>query len=353
MNRMTKSSPTLSRAQWLDRLFPDRIPRLWCPPITHYDSSGAIDAERMAAHWKFLSPWVKGLLVPGSTGDGWELTAAESRRVLGLGLDLSRSLNLRLLVGALRPVAADAQAAIADALSSLPASHDGAEMAANLERSNVCGFAICPPRGQTLTQPDLAEALTAILDTGVPTALYQLPQVTQNEMDGPLVATLSRRFPNFILFKDTSGTDKVTTADPDLGGVFLVRGAEGAYVDMLKSGGGTYDGFLLSTANSFCQSLAQIINDLDSGKAERARQLSQKLAALVEELFRLVGSVPDGNVFANAAKAADHFFAFGPGADAVAPPRLHAGRPLPTDIIRQTRTILNRYGMLPQKGYLE
>ena len=66
---------SLSRREWLSRLFPEgTVPQLWCPPLTHYLSSGEIDSARIAAHLRFISPWVKGLLVPGSTGDGWELT---------------------------------------------------------------------------------------------------------------------------------------------------------------------------------------------------------------------------------------------------------------------------------------
>ena len=40
------------------------------------------------------------------------------------------------------------------------------------------------------------------------------------------VAALAGEFPNFILFKDTSGADRVAQSGLDLGGVFMVRGAE-------------------------------------------------------------------------------------------------------------------------------
>jgi len=63
----------------------------------------------MAAQLQFLSPWIKGLLVPGSTGDGWELTDAESQHLLDLVLAEVQRLELRLLVGALRPMATDAR----------------------------------------------------------------------------------------------------------------------------------------------------------------------------------------------------------------------------------------------------
>jgi dihydrodipicolinate synthase/N-acetylneuraminate lyase len=197
------------------------------------------------------------------------------------------------------------------------------------------------------------QALSGILSLGVPTALYQLPQVTQNEMSPALVADLAGRFSNFILFKDTSGTDHVAASGLDFGGVFLVRGMEGAYTRWLKAGGDPYDGFLLSTANSFAPQLHQVRELLLAHRRLAAQALSDRLARVVEELFNLVGAVAGGNKFANAGKAADHFFAHGSSALAADPPRLHSSGHLPIEVLRATADALERYGFLPQRGYLE
>jgi len=85
----------------LSRLFPDGVPRLWCPLVTHYDRDGRIEERRMAAHLTHLSPHIKGFLIPGSTGDGWELTDGEIRRLLEIALKQLGKLNLHLLVGVL------------------------------------------------------------------------------------------------------------------------------------------------------------------------------------------------------------------------------------------------------------
>jgi hypothetical protein len=63
--------------------------------------------------------------------------------------------------------------------------------------------------------------------------------------------------------------------------------------------------------------------------------------------------LPDGNAFANANKAIDHFLAHGPKAAGVAPPRLHAGTALPLDFLRSTEAILRREKLLLATGYLE
>src|SRR2546426_6527362 len=91
-----------SRAQLLRTFFPDGVPVLWCPSLTHYDENGAIDARRIAAHLEHLAPHVKGFLIPGSTGDGWELTEPESRQLLEVALSQAQGLELRVLIGVLK-----------------------------------------------------------------------------------------------------------------------------------------------------------------------------------------------------------------------------------------------------------
>jgi 4-hydroxy-tetrahydrodipicolinate synthase len=76
-------SAKAKRHSLITRLFPEGIPRLWCPPLTHYTDDGNIDLERMAAHLGHMSRWIKTYLVPGTTGDGWKMTEDQIRRVLG------------------------------------------------------------------------------------------------------------------------------------------------------------------------------------------------------------------------------------------------------------------------------
>jgi dihydrodipicolinate synthase/N-acetylneuraminate lyase len=300
-----------------------------------------------------MAPWVKGLLVPGSTGDGWELSPDESSQVVKFALDQVGRLDLHLLAGALRPASEDALRSIQNTLEVLKTRAGSADLGVSLEANRVCGFAICPPRGQERTQADLDQALSRILGLEMPCAIYQLPQVTQNEMGADLIASLAERFPNFILFKDTSGTDRVTSAGLDLGGVFLVRGAEGGYAQALKNGGGAYDGFLLSTANNFARQLHHVAECIAVGRADEAHRLSEVLSQGTQAMFGLVAGVKEGNPFANAGKAVDHFYAYGPGAVNVPPPRLHAGCRLPVAVIREAEAVLTRYGLMPARGYLE
>jgi len=202
------------------------VPALWCPSITHYDRDGAIDRARTAAHLQQLSPWVKGFLIPGSTGDGWEMNEPERREVLEVALDQAAKLELRILIGVLKTTAAAARQSMwIPGVASI--AHRRRRRRDCLATARVCGFTVCPPKGTALSQAQIARDLESVLKTGLPTALYQLPQVTQNEMEPGLVAGLAAQFGNFILFKDTSGADRVVLSDKNLESVFLVRGAEG------------------------------------------------------------------------------------------------------------------------------
>jgi dihydrodipicolinate synthase/N-acetylneuraminate lyase len=352
------------------RLFPEGVPRLWCPPLTHYDRDGGIDHVRCAAHLAFIARWSRGWLVPGSTGDAWELTTQETQEVVDLALLEAARVDAKVLVGALHPDAAEAARVVRDTSARVGAEWGAGSLTGSVGSAGpgtsdrfsadrfdgaLCGFAACPPRGDDLTQEEIGSALGELLSLGAPLALYQLPQVTENEMGPDLVASLAHRFPNFVLFKDTSGADRVTIAQAaglDLEGVFLVRGAEGGYAAHLRPNGGGYDGLLLSTANSFGAQLSSIIDLSLYGRRVEADELSSRLSALVTELFAVVGQVSDGNPFANAAKAADHFFAHGPRALVAPPPRLHAGSVLPREVLAATRDALRRYDLLPVHGYL-
>ncbi len=354
MGQMTPPpSAAARRASLLASLFPGGVPLLWCPPLTHYDRHGAIDGLRIAAHLRHLSAHVKGLLIPGSTGDGWELSEQEIRQLLDIALEQVRRLNLHLLIGALSPDADEALKTIHKAVERLKARARETDPARALAGARVCGFTVCAPRGRQLSQTEIGRALTRILETGLPIALYQLPQVTQNEVSPELASDLALRFENFILFKDTSGGDRVVLSGKDLAGVFTTRGAEGDYARWFRAAGGPYDGFLLGSANCFAAQLQQVLQDISAKRLEAAQQLSDRLTRAVNEVSRLVVGLTQGNAFANANKAMDHFFAYGPRAATAPPPRLHAGGSLPAEVLRATGEILSRHELMPARGYLE
>jgi hypothetical protein len=221
-----------------------------------------------------------------------------------------------------------------------------------LQANHVCGFTVCPPRGKSLTQHQIEAGLSTILDMGMPTALYQLPQVTENEVSPETFERLVQKYHSLVFFKDSSGQDNIATSDVHKGGVFLVRGAEGSYAQWLTDTGSSYNGFLLSTANCFSKNLSSLIESLEKNDQEKARDISERLTTVVSEVFALVHPLPYGNPFTNANKAIDHFFAFGPSANTTEGPMLHEKIRIPHDVIQAAGAILTHHSLMPEKGYI-
>src|SRR5262245_28100450 len=193
----TSSSATQNRSQLLVRLFPECVPKLWCPALTHYDRDGRIDAERIAAHLQHMSAHVKAFLIPGSTGDGWELDDAETQQLLRLAIQKAGALGLHLLIGALKPDPDSGLKMVWDTVDWIESRMEDNALN-SLAKARVSGFVICPPRGKDVSQGDMERWFETILKSGIPIALYQLPQVTQNEISPELVSRMAAQFSNFI-----------------------------------------------------------------------------------------------------------------------------------------------------------
>jgi dihydrodipicolinate synthase/N-acetylneuraminate lyase len=337
------------------------FPRLWCPLLTHYRPDGTLDAQRMRTHLAHILPHVRAFLVPGSTGDGWLMTDTDARAVLTFvlnELDRTASEDFLVMIGALKATTADARRFILETMNYLMARTNIMNEAAALGRARVAGFTVCPPSGADIAEAPMEEALSDdILALDLPTALYQLPQVTRNEMSPDLVARLAARFENLVLFKDSSGGDAVATAGLDLGHVFLVRGAEGDYGRWLNGSGGPYDGYLLSTANSFPAELRAIVNAAATGRSRDPEigRLAESVSGCVADAFSAVAAVQaPGNAFTFANKAIDHFMAHGPSAplDADTLPILYGGARLPRAAVEAVGAALTHWGRMPAAGYL-
>jgi dihydrodipicolinate synthase/N-acetylneuraminate lyase len=268
------------------------------------------------------------------------MTDADIRGLLEIVLEVALQLDIRVLVGVLKTNVDEMVGCIES-------------MSAFLDHPAVVGVTVCPPKGADLSQQFIRDSLARVLSKGLPTALYQLPQVTQNEMSADTVASLAGEFPNFLLFKDTSGEDRVARSGVDLGAVFMVRGAEqGDYAVWPRTASGPYDGFLLSTANVFATELSEVLRLLDEGDAKAAQALSAKLVEVVSQAFSIVQGFPVGNAFANANKVLDHCLAYGDAAGQVPPPLLYSGTRLPERFIDSALELLRQHSLMPVRGYL-
>lgn len=345
--------PREARSRLTQRLFPHGVPRLWCPTLTHFTARGQFDELRLRRHWQHLAPFVKGVLVPGSTGEGWEMSDPDIHRLLSVVLDVAQATSIRVLIGVLKTDLPGTLQCLDATVDFLKRRAGVPNVAEALQRTNVVGFTVCPPKGSQLTQGEIAEALDHVAGRGLPLALYQLPQVTGNEMSAETVQALANRHPNFYLFKDTSGRDCVAQSKLDFGGVFLLRGAEGDYTRWPKSAGGPYDGFLLSTANVFARELDSVLSLLNQGRRHDAEALAARLGRVVEGCFELVRGFPTGNAFTNANKLLDHLMAHGEAGVHREPPLLYSGVRLPAAFVERAAALLRQNDLLPATGYLK
>lgn len=352
---MTETSPVAARRRALwQRLLPDGAPTLWCPLLTHFDDGGRLDAARTARQLDTLRPHVGGLLLAGSTGDGWTLSPDERQQLFDTVLPLAHERGFASLLGVLDPTEAGMRSGIERTLAGLQAATGCDDVADAMARRGVVGLTLCAPHGAALTRDTIGGALDRLLAPGAPVSLYQLPQVTGNEIAPATLDALAARHPNLLMLKDTSGADRIADAGgPACGALFLVRGAEGRYAAHLKAGGGRYDGLLLSSANGLGAPLARLVDLLGQARHGDAQALSDRLGAAVAAVFEAAAAVPGGNAFTNANKAIDHWMAHGPRAAAAAPPRLHGGGRLPADFVALAGDLLQRHGFAPSRGYLD
>ncbi|MFW6035294.1 MAG: dihydrodipicolinate synthase family protein [Halothermotrichaceae bacterium] len=339
------------REQLQNTFFPEKIPTLWCPLLTHYTDSGEIDKQRMRQHIKYLRPYVSTFLAPGSTGDGWEMEESEIQTLLDFLLDEADEQKFWLMIGVLKTGKGEALQSIKETVKRLFNNENAPTN--DFVQKRICGFTVTPPKGKDLKQEEIYSELEAILESGYPTALYQLPQITENEMSPLTIQNLAEQYPNFYLMKDTSGEDKVVLSEVDTFGVFMVRGAEGNYFDWMKTDGGHYDGLLLSTANCFAAQLSDIIKYSKNGQNDLANKVSKKISNVAEEVFSLAADLSFGNQFTNANKLIDHHLAHGKNALKADLPMTHSGNRLPEELIKKTGVILEKYSLLPEKGYLD
>ena len=184
-------------------------------------------------------------------------------------------------------------------------------------KSPFIGFVITPPTNIN-NQKEIEQCLSEIIELNkkIPFILYQLPQITNCEINIETVKSLISRFGNIIMIKDSSGNDKILKSQQSLDGVFMIRGAEGNQIQSLinindygiNNG---YNGLLLSTANNYPKLLNKLIISLKNYNWNDAQKISDLITKISYETFNIVNNYKFDNPFTNSAKMVDFFMAFG------------------------------------------
>ncbi|MFW5738242.1 MAG: hypothetical protein ACOCYX_04965, partial [Spirochaetota bacterium] len=141
----------MNRISFMKQTFGDAVPRLWCPLLTHFSAPGVPDEARMRRLMRSIAPSVGGILVPGSTGEGWDMNDDNIQTVLEIVLTEARNLGQHVLIGALKPTAELTIESIHRSLDLIRDMSGCNEPDAALTELGVAGFTICPPTGAELT----------------------------------------------------------------------------------------------------------------------------------------------------------------------------------------------------------
>jgi len=347
----------LNRHELIQRVLPAAEFPLWVPLLTHYRQEQdrlAIDMARMQRQAAEVGRSIRLWMLAGTTGDGWDLSETQFDALLRFSLSAAfRRLDARTLIGVLRPTTAEVIARIERLRQWL-----GLTMMTPLEDTvaavaaqGLVGVTVCPPVGKAITQADIwAHYRRVCAAARMPVVVYQLPQLTGNTIAPETLSQLVADHPEIILFKDSSGADMI--AQHGLPDLCLLRGAEGDYAPKLKSFGGGYDGFLLSTGNTLGPQLRTLVDHVRAGRQAEALVVSAELTQLVQALFAAVQEAPSGNPFSNANRAVDHLLAYGPAWRQQPLPLLVSGARLPEPLIAKVESLLEAAHLLPDKGYL-
>lgn len=340
------------RERLVSQLFPEGMDCLWCPCIVHYSNDGTIDLKRMEAHLQHLSTDVHSFLVFGSTGDGWELSWEEKRTIADAFCQWHQQLHLCYLFGVLCENAKLTVQEIQKWVSWAVKKSGKADPIEAMKAVGLCGFTVCAPKGKHQTQVEIYTQLSSILSLNLPTVIYQLPQITENEIAPNVVRELAQCYPSFFMFKDTSGEDRVIMENDRDEGIFFVRGAEGAYSTWYGKQPHKYDGFLLSSANCFAKELRIVLQSLENGETEKAALYADRIDRTISRVFEHTADLEGGNVFANANKCLDHCLALGEAWKTHRLPMRHCGDLIPEKYIVFAQEALQKENLANAKGYL-
>lgn len=268
------------------------FPTLWFPPLTYYKEGGIIDSERMTEALEEIYPYSKGVLVPGSTGDGWVLSQCKQEDIVRFFLRGFEFGRFSMMIGALKQTAEETIGSVRRWCEILCEESGKDDPAGAMQALDVKAFVFCVPAGIDDRDTQIRE-MSRILDCGLPMAFYQLPLVTGVTVDPSVIKELADKYDNLIIAKDSGGKDEMAKSKLLGDRLMLLRGAEGDPSGMILGDSPVYDGLLLSTVNCF----AREHKDLMDGKRSYAGY-----GDVIGEVFGAV-TEPVSNAFSDAVRA--------------------------------------------------
>ncbi len=188
------------------------------PLVTPFKENGAVDEKALPRLIEFLiRAGVHGIMPGGTTGEFALLTVEERQRILEVTLN---TVNNRVLVLA---------------QTGAPSTETTIALTRHAQSLGVVAATIITPYFVRLSDEALIEHYAQVAQAvpDYPLFLYNIPQMTGNNITAPVVSALVQRCPNIIGMKESSG---------NLGQIIESKAAGGANFQMSIGG----DGLILS-----------------------------------------------------------------------------------------------------------
>lgn len=297
------------------------FPDLWFPPLTYYKEGGIIDTCTMTEALREVYPYSKGVLVPGSTGDGWVLSQDKQEDIVRFflrGFDFGR---FSMMIGALKQTSDETIESIRRWCEILAEESGKADPAEAMKVLDVKAFVFCVPAGTEDRDAQVRE-MSKILESGLPMAFYQLPLVTGVTVDPSVIRELADKYDNLIIAKDSGGKDELAKSGLLRDRLMLLRGAEGDPSEMISGKSPIYDGLLLSTVNCFAREHRELMD---------GKRTYTGYGDVIEEVFGTV-TEPVSNAFSDAVRAVCWAKAYGSEAE-ITDCYCYNGEKLPPELI--------------------
>jgi dihydrodipicolinate synthase/N-acetylneuraminate lyase len=308
------------------------FPLLWFPPLTYYRAGGMMDIDKMTEKLAKIYPYCRGVLIPGSTGDGWVLSQEKQEALVRFFLNGFPFGRFSVMIGALKPTAGETIAAINRWCEILCEVSGLSTPMEAMQALDVKAFVFCVPAGIQDRATQLRE-MGRILALGLPMAFYQLPVVTGVTVDAAVIAELAGKYDNLIIAKDSGGKDEMAKSGLLAKRLMLFRGAEGDPRDMLRGESPLYDGLLLATVNCFARELSELVES--GGTYDGYGEVICKMFSAVDH--------PVSNTFSDAVRAICHAQEYRERAADI-PCYCYNGDTLPADLIDTAFTCLRDIG---------
>ncbi|WP_445476118.1 4-hydroxy-tetrahydrodipicolinate synthase [Methanococcoides methylutens] len=241
--------------------------------ITPFTKADTIDKTGLQQNIEFVeNGGVSGIAACGTTGESATLSTAEHMELIDIAVDCAK---VPILAGTGSNNTAEA-----------------IELTKHAEDAGAAGSLVISPYYNKPNKAGLIAHFKAIADAvEMPIVLYNVPSRTSQDMPLDAIIELAK-VDNIVAIKEASGNlDKVSqiienTMDEDFN---VISGDDGLTMPIMALGG---SGVISVVANVVPEKMVRLVNAVNEGDMNTARQIHYEIAPLIRALFTETNPIP-------------------------------------------------------------